>query len=226
MLAPATYAGTMTLRRVNLVVGAALVVQAAVVTVFLVGVVPVLLSVTADFGGGIPVASVNLGAATVVLLVFAALGRLVKPSPLARWIEWSQVAGVTVFLAQLNGVTDVAALVALYALTAGASLFLVLHERSAPEAGRWPFSFGAAVAIVPWGVIAFYQVGGLLTGGDPGLVVRVLTVGLLLIASAYWYDMRLARVKDRARIAEIAHLVFVSATVTILAWTSLALSAT
>lgn len=102
MLAPATYAGTMTLRRVNLVVGAALVVQAAVVTVFLVGVAPVLLPVTADFGGGIPVASVNIGAATVVLLVFAALGRLVKPSPLARWIEWSQVAGVTVFLAQLK----------------------------------------------------------------------------------------------------------------------------
>lgn len=215
----------MTLRRVNLVVGVVLAVQAVVVTVFLLGVNPLLLPVTADFGGVIPIASVNLGAATVVLLVVAALGRVVRPSPVARCIEWSQVAGVTVFLlAQLNGVTDVAALVALYALTAGATLFLVLHEHSRPDAGRWPFSFGAAVAIVPWGVIAFYQIGGLVTGTDPGLAARGLTIILLLIASAYWYDMRLARVKERARIAEIAHLVFVAATVTLLAWTSLALA--
>ncbi len=216
----------MTLRRVNLVVGAVLVLQAAVVTVLLGSVEPVLLPVTADFGGGIPIASVNLGAATVVLLVAAALGRVLPPSPLVRWIEWSQISGISVFLlAQLNGITDVAALVALYALTAGATLFLVLHEGGQLDHGRWPFSFGAAVAIVPWGVIAFYQIGGLITGSDPGIVVRVLTIVLLLITSAYWYDIRLARVRERPRIAEIAHLVFVAATVTLLAWTIFAIVA-
>lgn len=209
------------------VVGGVLAAQAVLVAVLVASLSPELLPVTADFGGGIPVASVNLGAATVVLLVFAALGRLVRPTPVARFIEWSQIAGVVVFLlAQLNGVTDVAALVSLYALTAGATLFLVLHEGAEKDRSRWPFSFGAAVAIVPWGVIAFYQIGGLATGSDPGFAVRILTIVLLLISSAYWYDMRLARVEERSRIADVAHLVFVAATVTILAWTSLALTAT
>jgi len=119
-------------------------------------------------------------------------------------------------VAQLNGVTDVAALVALYAITAGASLFLVLHERAAES--TWPFSFGAAVAIVPWGVIAFYQVGAIVAGGDPALLVRVLTIALLLLASAYWYDARLARVKGRLVIAERAHTILTTLTVSVLAW--------
>jgi len=156
----------------------------------------------------------------VTLLVFSALCRAidaVRPSPVIRWVEWSQVSGIVVFLvAQLNGVTDVAALVALYAITAGASLFLLLHERAADS--TWPFSFGAAVAIVPWGVIAFYQVGAIVAGGDPALLVRVLTIALLLLASAYWYDARLARVKGRLVIAERAHTILTTLTVSVLAW--------
>jgi hypothetical protein len=209
-------------RTVNLIVGAVLAVQAVVVIVLLSSVAPVLLPVTATIGGGIPITSVNLGVAAVVLLVFAAVWRIVRPGLLARWIEWSQVSGVVVFLlAQLSGITDIAALVALYALAAGSVLFLVLHERTSPDAGRWSFSYGAAVAVVPWGIIAFYQIAGLVLGDDPGIATRILTVVSLLIASAYWYDARLARVKDTPHIAEIAHLVFVSATVTLIAWTSL-----
>ncbi len=212
----------MSFRTVNLIVGAVLAAQAVALAVLLSSVTPVLLPVTAQVGDGIPIASVNLGVASVVLLVFAAAWRVVRPGPLPRLIEWSQVSGVVVFLlAQLSGITDIAALVALYALTAGSVLFLALHERSTPDAGRWSFSFGAAVAVVPWGIIAFYQIGGLIVGSDPGVATRILTVVLLLIASAYWYDTRLARVKDKPHIAEIAHLVFVSATVTLLAWASL-----
>jgi hypothetical protein len=181
---------------------------------------PVLLPVTADFGGGIQLTSVNLGVAAVTLLVFSALCRAIDavlPSPVIRWIEWSQVSGIVVFLvAQINGVTDVAALVALYAITAGSSLFLVLHERAVES--TWPFSFGAAVAIVPWGVIALYQVGAIVTGGDPPLLVRVLTIALLLLAAAYWYDARLARVKGRLIIAERAHTILTTLTVSVLAW--------
>ena len=58
---------------------------------------PVLLPVTADFGGGIQFAAVNLGVAAVTLLVFSALCRAIealrcKPTAkglgtfLARWI--------------------------------------------------------------------------------------------------------------------------------------------
>jgi len=209
--------------------GAALpAAQAIVVALLLGGTDAVQLPVTADFGGGIQLTAVNLGVAAVTLLVFSALCRAidaVRPSSVIRWVEWSQVSGVVVFLvAQLNGVTDVAALVALYAITGGSSLFLVLHERAAES--TWPFSFGAAVAIVPWGVIAFYQVGAIIVGGDPPLLVRVLTIALLLLAAAYWYGARLARVKGRLIIAERAHTILTTLTVSVLAWGALAGSAT
>jgi hypothetical protein len=207
-------------RTVSTIAATLLAAQAIAVVLLLSGTSPVLLPVTADFGGGIQLTAVNLGVAAVTLLVFSALCRAidaVRPSPVIRWVEWSQVSGVVVFLvAQFNGVTDVAALVALYAITAGASLFLVLHETAAEP--RWPFSFGAAVAIVPWGVIAFYQVGAIVVGGDPALLVRVLTIALLLLASAYWYDARLARVKGRLVIAERAHTILTTLTVSVLAW--------
>ena len=207
-------------RTVSTIAATLLAAQAIAVVLLLSGTSPVLLPVTADFGGGIQLTAVNLGVAAVTLLVFSALCRAidaVRPSPVIRWIEWSQVSGVVVFLvAQFNGVTDVAALVALYAITAGSSLFLVLHETAAEP--RWPFSFGAAVAIVPWGVIAFYQVGAIVVGGDPALLVRVLTIALLLLASAYWYDARLARVKGRLVIAERAHTILTTLTVSVLAW--------
>ena len=207
-------------RTVSTIAATLLAAQAIAVVLLLSGTSPVLLPVTADFGGGIQLTAVNLGVAAVTLLVFSALCRAidaVRPSPVIRWVEWSQVSGIVVFLvAQLNGVTDVAALVALYAITAGASLFLVLHERAAES--TWPFSFGAAVAIVPWGVIAFYQVGAIVAGGDPPLLVRVLTIALLLLAAAYWYDARLARVKGRLIIAERAHTILTTLTVSVLAW--------
>ena len=207
-------------RTLNTLAATLLAAQAIAVVLLLSGTSPVLLPVTADFGGGIQLTAVNLGVAAVTLLVFSALCRAidaVRPSPVIRWVEWSQVSGIVVFLvAQLNGVTDVAALVALYAITAGASLFLVLHERAADL--TWPFSFGAAVAIVPWGVIAFYQVGAIVAGGDPPLLVRVLTIALLLLAAAYWYDARLARVKGRLIIAERAHTILTTLTVSVLAW--------
>ena len=207
-------------RTVSTIAATLLAAQAIAVVLLLSGTSPVLLPVTADFGGGIQLTAVNLGVAAVTLLVFSALCRAidaVRPSPVIRWVEWSQVSGIVVFLvAQLNGVTDVAALVALYAITAGSSLFLVLHERAADS--TWPFSFGAAVAIVPWGVIAFYQVGAIVARGDPPLLVRALTIALLLLASAYWYDARLARVKGRLIIAERAHTILTTLTVSVLAW--------
>lgn len=221
------YAGLVKSRTLSVVAAVLLAVQAVIVGLLLSGVSPVLLPVTADFGGGIQLTAVNLSVAAVTLFVFSAVCRAIdalRTSTVIRWIEWSQVSAVVVFLvAELNGIRDVAALVSLYALTAGASLLLVLHERAAEP--KWPFSFGAAVAIVPWGVIAFYQVGAIVVGTPPVAIVRVLTVALLLLAAAYWYDARLARVKQRVVIAERAHTILVTLTVSVLAWTVLAGSA-
>ncbi len=207
----------MSRRAVNAAIAGVLAIQAAAVAAVLATRQPTSLAVTADIGGGIQLASVSLGVAAVVLLVFSAVARvaaMVWANPWVRWVEWSQVSAVVVFLvAQLNGVQDVAALVALYALTAGASLFLVLHERFDRSTGA--FSCGAAVAIVPWGIIAFYQVGAIVLGDEPSFLTRVLTLAMLLLAAAYWFAMRLA-------IAERAHTIIVAMTVSTLAWALIA----
>lgn len=156
------------------------------------------LPVSAIVGGSavpsttVPIAIVSLSAAVAVLSGWSAIARLVPraiDSPRARAVEHSQVAGVTVFLvAQLNGITIVTSLVPLYAIAAGSTLFLLLSEqdRAAGGHGRRPFVYGAAVGIVPWGVIAFQQVASIIAGSPPDPLVRVVTIVLLLLAAGPW----------------------------------------
>lgn len=151
------------------------------------------LPVSASFGDSIvPIAVVSLSAAIAVLSGWSAIARFARglvTSPGARAVEHSQVAGVTVFLvAQLNGITAATSLVPLYAIAAGSTLFLLLsdEDRRAGGSGRRPFVLGAAVGIVPWGVIAFQQVGSIIAGSPPDLLVRVVTIVLLLLAAAQW----------------------------------------
>ncbi|GGK97915.1 hypothetical protein GCM10007382_17700 [Salinibacterium xinjiangense] len=131
----------MTSRVIPAIAAATLAIEAVVVGVTVANARPLLLPVTVDLDDGITLATVNLGVAAIVLLAFSALCRGVSalwPAQVIRWIEWSQVSAVTVFLiAQLNGIRDLAALVVLYSLTAAARLFLLLHDRSG---GRWPFA--------------------------------------------------------------------------------------
>lgn len=148
-----------------------------------------LLPVTATFGGVTTVFSaVSLGWAVVVLSLAVAIGRVI-PGRLAAVATDSQLAGITVFLvAQLNGITEVTSLVPLYAIAAGATLFLPLmeRERTTGGTGRTPFMLGAAVGIVPWGVIAFAQIGGILTGHAPDATARVITLVALALAALHW----------------------------------------
>ena len=151
------------------------------------------LPVVATLGGSIvPIAVVSLSAAVAVLSGWSALVRFAPgpfASPRGRSVEYSQVAGVTVFLvAQLNGITEVTSLVPLYAIAAGSTLFLALSdaERATGGTGRRPFVLGAAVGIVPWGVIAFQQIGSIIAGNPPDLLVRLITIVILLLAAAQW----------------------------------------
>ena len=152
----------------------------------------------------VPIAVVNLPAAIAVLLCFVAFLRLLWLVPAVhsrrrsgleldhhthRWIEYSQVGGIVAFLvAQLNGITEVTSLVPIYALGAGVALLLTLHDRrtASGRAGLWAYSCGAAIAVVPWGVIAFAQIGGTLAGVGVGALVRLVTVAALLGLTAAW----------------------------------------
>jgi hypothetical protein len=112
-------------------------VQAIVVGVVItVTAMPAAGEVTARLGGAdVAIATVHAGWAAVVLLAFgglvdAAVARIEPLATRARLVTrigWSQLSGVAVFLiAQLNGITELTTLVALYALTAGAVMMLAL----------------------------------------------------------------------------------------------------
>lgn len=155
-------------------------------------------------GASVPVADVQLPVAVAVLLLFLAAMRLLSLVPTvhirrgrardadhhaSRWIEYSQVGGVVTFLvAQLNGITEVTSLVPLYALGATGGLLLSLHDRrtATGRAGLRAFGFGSAVAVVPWGVIAFAQIGGTIVGVGVGIPTRIITIAALLAIAAVW----------------------------------------
>ncbi len=151
-----------------------------------------------------PFAAVDLVAAFAVVALIAAAARVAVLIPGLRqrferglrdgrhgirWIEYSQTAGITAFLvAQINGVAEAGALILVYAISAGAVLLLWIQDRSTTPGARGllAFSVGAAIGIVPWGVIALYHIVGLLFAPEPGLLFRLATLGPLIIAAAHW----------------------------------------
>jgi hypothetical protein len=123
----------------------------------------------------------------------------------ARWIVFSLTSSITVFLvAQLNGITDIGTLVLIYAATSTMTLFSILQERmpSGPhEKGNprmLPLSFGAAIGIVPWGIIAFTEIAASVAGEGPALSVRLVTLVMLAAAIAF----ALANWSEQRRVAQ------------------------
>jgi hypothetical protein len=149
-------------------------------------------------------AVVDLAAAAALIVLVSAIARSAaavlasRGAPVARlrairYLEWSQLAGITLFLvAQLNGITEVGTLVLCYAVGAACIGVLWVQGRGSAEhrAAAWPFSLGAALAIVPWGVIALYQVGALVASSPPAPLVRVMTIVILLVSAAAWWAER------------------------------------
>lgn len=183
-------------RTVELIAAAAhLVVAIALLALSLGGasiVLPVALSLPAGAPGAF--AGVDLAAAAAVVLLVSVAARaavVVRPERRGalRALELSQTTGISVFLiAQLNGVAEAGALILCYAVAAAAIGVLWLQGRAPLEQRRssWPYSLGAAIAIVPWGVVALYQVVGLVIGAPPAPIVRVLTIVVLVLAAALW----------------------------------------
>lgn len=131
---------------------------------------------------------VDLGVAMVVVLALSA----------AAWALSSRWAGaldpllttpITLFvIAQLNGIRDVGALVGVYALASAGVLFAVVQRRDEHSTGgsRVALGLGSAVGIVPWGIVAFHQVGAGIVGHPlPGIVVVVTLVALVAAVAEF-----------------------------------------
>lgn len=181
---------------VAIALGALAVAQASIL-------LPVALSVPAAASIGV-FASVDFAAAAaIVMLIGAAVHAVLAlgvatdsgglPSRSLQLVAFAQSSGITLFLvAQLNGVTEAGALILVYAFGGGAAGLLWLQARETDDrrGARWPFSFGAGLAVVPWGIVALYQLVGLAAGEPPVPIVRVLTVLILVVVALAWWTER------------------------------------
>jgi hypothetical protein len=177
-----------------------------------------------------------LVAASFLLLasrgVFEKYGRkLARNRHGARWIIFSLTSSITVFLvAQLNGVTEIGSLVLIYAATSTMTLFSVLQEAipSSTFTRMLPLCFGAAIGIVPWGIIAFYEIAGTIAGDGPDLPVRILTIVMLIFAVAFvatnWAEQRRAARGIIDARGEHAFIVLSAIAASVFAWAVMSMS--
>ncbi len=95
-----------------------------------------------------------------------------------RWVEYSLSSSVMIFvIAQLNGISDYAALLAIFGVNVSMILFGWLQEQFAnPGDGQWlPFIFGCIAGIIPWIIIVIQLLspGGPPDAAPPGFVYGI-----------------------------------------------------
>jgi hypothetical protein len=87
---------------------------------------------------------------------------LIRNINIFRWIEYSISSSIMIVLiVQLCGVTDVAAIIAIFGVNASMILFGWLQERfTRPGDGQWlPFIFGCIAGAIPWLIILLLLIG-------------------------------------------------------------------
>jgi hypothetical protein len=232
------------LRRFNLVIGLVHLIQAAAlaalsndlsfpVFAFFLTDDPV-----AQQGLGEPelLFSIRIGWAVALFVLFAAADHLLVAGPLrrwyegrldarantARWVEYSVSSSIMIVLiAQLTGIWDFAALVAIFAVNTSMILFgLVMERREEPETADWTaFWSGTFAGLVPWALLGFYVVRA--PSGVPTFVYAIYVVQLVLFFSFalnMWLQYRqIGRWRDYVY-GEYAYIVLSLAAKSLLAW--------
>ncbi len=92
-----------------------------------------------------------------------------------RWVEYSLSASVMIVLiAMLTGITDVAALIALFGVNAAMIFFGAVQEKyEEPGGSLLPFWLGSITGAVPWIAIAVYLISPGSTAEPPGFVYGI-----------------------------------------------------
>ena len=184
------------LRVWNIVVGLILAIQAALIAVLTNS---FSLPVTATFMSGPPGTAPQLhhlfniatGWGVFVFLAISACALLIIASPLVfpwykrnllqnrnygRWIEYFFSSSIMIVLiSQITGISDIAALLAIFGINACMILFGALQEKyEKPGRPSWlPFWFGSFAGIVPWIAIAIYTWAPGLSVSPPGFVYGI-----------------------------------------------------
>jgi hypothetical protein len=143
-----------------------------------------------------------------------------------RWVEYSLSASLMmVLIAQIVGITDVAALSAIFGVNAAMILFGWLQERyEEPGSGQWlPFVFGCIAGIVPWIAVAIYllQPGNDTPVQPPGFVYGIfisLFVLFNIFAVNQWLQYRRVGRWSDYLVGERAYVTLSLVAKSLLAW--------
>jgi hypothetical protein len=199
------------LRIWNIVVGLILAVQAALMAVLTND---FSLPVTATFMTGPPGSAAELhhlwdiatGWGVFTFLAISAAALLIIASPMVfpwykrnllesrnygRWIEYFFSSSIMIVLiSQICGVSDIAALLAIFGINASMILFGAVQEKyEKPGKPSWmPFWFGSFAGIIPWIAIAVYVWAPGLTTSPPGFVYGII-VSLFVFFNCFAVNM-------------------------------------
>ena len=119
-----------------------------------------------------------------------------------RWVEYSISSSVMIVLiAQITGIADVTALIAIFGVNASMILFGWLQEKyEQPGNGGWvPFIFGCIAGIVPWLAVLVYVLspGGPPETSAPGFVIGIIVTIFLLFNSFAWVQYKQYRAQGK-----------------------------
>ena len=235
------------LRRYNVIAALAHAVQAVVVVVlsndFALPVTATYLAGPPGTPGGeqVEIVELPLGPAVAGFFALSALFHAIVASPwgfgrytaglaqghnYVRWVEYSLSSTLMIILiAQITGITDVAALLGLAGANASMILFGWLQEKyHTPGDGGWlPFVFGCIAGAVPWLAILVYVVSpGSTSGAEPPGFVYGIIVSIFLFFNVFaliqWLQYRpVGRFADYLR-GERAYITASLVAKTLLAW--------
>ena len=185
------------LRTWNIAVGITLAIQAVMMAVLTNDFA---LPVTATFMSGPPgtppelhhLFNIATGWGVFAFLAISAVSLLIIASPpvfpwykrnlllnrnYGRWIEYFFSSSIMIVLiAQITGISDIAALLAIFGVNACMILFGALQEKyEKPGRPGWlPFWFGSFGGIIPWIAIIIYVVAPGLETSPPGFVYGII----------------------------------------------------
>ena len=108
-----------------------------------------------------------------------------------RWIEYFFSSSIMIVLiSQICGISDIAALLAIFGINASMILFGVLQEKyEKPGKPSWlPFWFGSFAGIIPWIAIVIYVIAPGLIVSPPGFVYGII-VSLFIFFNCFAVNM-------------------------------------
>ncbi|MHB8859205.1 MAG: heliorhodopsin HeR [Thermoleophilia bacterium] len=199
------------LRIWNVVVGLILAVQALTIAVLTN---TFSLPVTATFMGGPPgtppelhhLFEIATGWGVFAFLAISAAALLIIALPpgfgwykrnllqnrnYGRWIEYFFSSSIMIVLiSQITGITDIAALLALFGINSCMIMFGALQEKyeNPGKSGWLPFWFGSFAGIIPWIAIAIYVWAPGLNVSPPGFVYGIM-ISLFVMFNCFAVNM-------------------------------------